>query len=106
MKRFADTFYFLALLNRKDSAHAAAKAASSGPGTITLQLVRYTSATDSDPPIDATSTDAATIGNQFRLTGGQWHYNLNTRPLTAGTWMLIATMSDGSQHSAWVAIRR
>ena len=34
MKRFADTFYFLALLNPKDSAHAAAMAHSFGPGGI------------------------------------------------------------------------
>jgi predicted nucleic acid-binding protein len=34
MNTFADTFYFMALLNRKDSAHAAARAHSSGPGRI------------------------------------------------------------------------
>lgn len=34
MKRFADTFYFLALLNPNDSAHAKAVAQSVGPGGI------------------------------------------------------------------------
>ena len=34
MTRFADTFYFLALLNVNDSAHSAALAHSSGPGRI------------------------------------------------------------------------
>jgi len=34
MTRFADTFYFMALLNRRDSAHAAAKAQSTGRGGI------------------------------------------------------------------------
>lgn len=34
MKRFADTFYFLALLNPKASAHAVALAHSSGANTI------------------------------------------------------------------------
>jgi predicted nucleic acid-binding protein len=34
MKRFADTFYFLALLNPRDSAHAAAVSHSVGPGGI------------------------------------------------------------------------
>jgi predicted nucleic acid-binding protein len=35
MKRFADTFYFMALLNRNDSAHAAAAVAhSDGPQTL------------------------------------------------------------------------
>lgn len=32
--RFAGTFYFLALMNRKDNAHAAAMAISSGPESI------------------------------------------------------------------------
>lgn len=34
MRKFADTFYFMALLNRKDSAHSAAKTHSSGSGGI------------------------------------------------------------------------
>jgi hypothetical protein len=34
MKRFADTFYFLALLNPHDSAHSSALAHSVGPGGI------------------------------------------------------------------------
>jgi hypothetical protein len=34
MMKFADTFYFMALLNRKDSSHAAAMEHSQGPGRI------------------------------------------------------------------------
>jgi uncharacterized protein len=34
MRRFADTFYFMALLNRRDSAHAKARSQSQGPGRI------------------------------------------------------------------------
>ena len=39
MSRFADTFYFLALLNRNDHAHAAAKTASTGSKLLTTELV-------------------------------------------------------------------
>ena len=48
-------------------------------GIHTLQAIKYSSATDSDPPIDATPTDAATTGNQFRLTSPDWHFNLSTK---------------------------
>ena len=50
---------------------------------------------DSDPVINATPTDAATTGNQFRLTDGatgEWHFNLDTKPLSVGTWKLTATL--------------
>ena len=30
-------------------------------------------------PPTTTPTDAATTGNQFRLTGTDWHFNLDTK---------------------------
>ena len=74
-------------------------------GIHTLQAVKYSNATDFDPPIDATPTDAATTGNQFRLTGTDWHFNLSTKGLTAGKWLLIATLEDGSKYSVWISIK-
>jgi hypothetical protein len=74
-------------------------------GVHTLQLVKWSNGTDSDPAIDATPRDAATTGNQFRLTGDQWHFNLDTKPLSKGVWQLIATLSDGSQHSVWIQLK-
>ncbi len=53
-------------------------------GIHTMQVTKFSNSTDSDPPIDATPTDAATTGNQFRLTGTEWHYNLNTKALGNG----------------------
>ncbi|WP_395090404.1 PxKF domain-containing protein [Armatimonas sp.] len=73
-------------------------------GIHTLQAIKYTSATTSNPPINATSTDAATTSNQFRLTGSQWHFNLDTGFLSKGTWKLIATLSDGSTHTVWIKL--
>jgi hypothetical protein len=78
-------------------------------GMHTLQVTKYSSAVDSDPAIDATPTEAATTGNQFRLTDattGEWHFNLNTRPLSVGTWKLVATLSDGSIHEVWITIKQ
>src|SRR6185369_6419465 len=74
-------------------------------GIQTLQAIKYSNSTTSDAAIDATPTDAATIGNQFRLTDGEWHYNLNTKGFGAngqGTWLLKATLFDGSTYSVWV----
>jgi hypothetical protein len=76
-------------------------------GIHKLQAVKYSNATTVDgDPIDATPTDAATTGNQFRVTGADWHFNLSTKGLTAGTWLLIATLEDGSKYSVWISIKR
>jgi hypothetical protein len=78
-------------------------------GIHTLQCTKYSSAVDSDPAIDATPTDSATTGNQFRLTdatSGEWHFNLSTKPLSQGTWQLVATLSDTSVHTVWITIKK
>lgn len=76
-------------------------------GIHTLRAAKYSSAVDSDPPIDATPTDAATSGNEFRLTDGEWHFNLGTKMgFSQGTWKLIATLSDDSTHSVWITIKK
>ena len=74
-----------------------------------LQAIKYSNATTSDAPIDATPTDSATDGNQFRLTGSEWHFNLSTKGLGntgQGTWLLKATLFDGSTYSVWVAVKK
>src|SRR5262249_34521371 len=48
-------------------------------GIHTLQAIKYSNATTGDTPIDATPTEAATTGNQFRLVGDEWHFNLDTK---------------------------
>jgi hypothetical protein len=80
-------------------------------GVHILQAIKYSNSVDSDPPIDATPTDAATTGNQFRLTDSQWHFNLSTKGggpqgFTAGTWLLKATLQDGSIHTVWITIKK
>jgi hypothetical protein len=76
-------------------------------GVHTLQAIKYNSIIDSDPPIDATPTDNATTGNQFRLTGSEWHFNMSTKTgFSQGTWKLVATLSDGSKHEVWITIKK
>ena len=76
-------------------------------GIHRLQVIQYTTQTTAGDPIDATPTDAATTGDQFRLTDLQWQFNLDTRAtgMSAGIWLLRATLSDGSQHSAWIQLK-
>ncbi|HEU4713368.1 MAG TPA: MBG domain-containing protein [Pyrinomonadaceae bacterium] len=78
-------------------------------GIHTLQAIKYNNATTSEDPIDATPTDSATSGNQFRLTGTEWHFNLSTKGLGnsgQGTWLLRATLFDGSTYTVWVAVKK
>ena len=77
-------------------------------GIHKLQAVKYSNATAEDGlVIDATPTDAATTGNEFRLTGTDWHFNLSTKSgFKDGTWLLIATLQDGSRHTVWISIKK
>jgi hypothetical protein len=48
-----------------------------------------------------------TTGDEFVLEGGEWHFNLDTKDtaMTTGIWLLQATLSDGSQHTAWIQVK-
>jgi hypothetical protein len=77
-------------------------------GVHTIQVIKFSNATTSDVPIDATPTDAATTGNEFRLTSaatGEWHFNLSTKSLSKGIWQIKATLSDGSVHTAFIELK-
>ena len=77
-------------------------------GIHTLQAIQYSSSGAAGTAIDATPTDSATTGNQFRLTDGQWHFNLSTKSgsgFSQGTWLLVATLADGTKHTVWVSIK-
>jgi len=76
-------------------------------GVHFLQAVHWSNQTTAETPLDATPTDAATTGNAFRFSSGQWHFNLDTLAtgMSVGRWQLIVTISDGSQHSVWIQLR-
>jgi hypothetical protein len=77
-------------------------------GIHLLQAIKYSNETEPGTAIDASPTDAATTGNQFRLTDSQWHFNMSTKGggFSQGTWLLKATLQDGSTHTVWIAIKK
>ena len=80
-------------------------------GIHTLSAAKCSGSLDNtDPLITVTATDAATTGNQFRITDastGEWHLNLDTKVgFTQGTWKLTATLSDGSTHFVYVGMKK
>lgn len=76
-------------------------------GVHTLQVIKYTDATKAGFPVDATPQDTATTGNEFRLTDGQWKFNLDTKNtgMSTGIWLFVATLSDGTQHIVWLQLK-
>lgn len=77
-------------------------------GEQILQLVKWSDQTTSDPAIDATPSDSATSGDQFRLVDGNvWQFNLDTAAtgMSTGIWQVIAKLSDGTQHAAWIQLK-
>jgi hypothetical protein len=56
---------------------------------------------------EAVSTSNADVGSQFRYAGeGQYHYNLATKPLSAGTWLLRIDLGDGQDHTVRISLRK
>jgi hypothetical protein len=54
---------------------------------------------------EAVSTAAATTGNLFRYSGGLYIFNLATKGLTAGTYLLKVDLGDAAQHTVQVSLR-
>jgi hypothetical protein len=76
-------------------------------GIHTIQAIRYSDTTTSEDPIVVSATDSATTGNQFRLTDGQWHFNMSTKTgFKQGMWKIEATLEDGTKHSAWIELKK
>jgi hypothetical protein len=72
-----------------------------------LEVLKCSDTPTAGEPLEAVPRDQATTGDQFRLTGGQWHFNLDTQAtgMSVGVWRLCVTLSDGSQHSAWIQLK-
>jgi len=54
----------------------------------------------------ATSTSAGTTGNLFRYdaASGRYSFELATKPLTAGTWLLRVDLGDGVPHTVSIVL--
>jgi len=58
--------------------------------------------------IEADSTSAATTGNLFRYSsdGNQYIFNLNTKPLSAGTWRITIKLDDGTLQYVLISLKK
>jgi len=80
--------------------------ASAGVTNLEAKLwVRRTSATSTSGAASAVSTSAATTGNLFRYSDGQYIFNLNTKPLSVGTYDLLIDLGDGVPHPVTITLR-
>lgn len=55
--------------------------------------------------IESTSTSAADSGNTFRLSNGQYIYNLSTKGLSTGTWQIRIDLGDGELHTVLISLK-
>ena len=55
--------------------------------------------------MEASSTSAASAGNQFRVSDGQYIFNLGTKGLSIGTWQLRIALDDGSSHTVQISLK-
>lgn len=80
--------------------------ASAGVTNLQATLwVRKVSAPAAGQAAVAVSTSAATTGNLFRYTDGQYLFNLNTKPLQVGTYELRIDLGDGVPHTVIITLR-
>lgn len=58
--------------------------------------------------IEASSTSAASTGNQFRYDGesNQYIFNLGTKDLSVGTWQIRIAIDDGTSKYATISLRK
>ena len=80
--------------------------ASAGVTNLQARLwVRRTPGTSTTGGAAALSTSAATTGNLFRYSDGQYIFNLNTKPLSLGTYELLIDLGDGVPHAVTITLR-
>ena len=80
--------------------------ASAGVTNLQARLwVRRTPGTSTSGGAAALSTSAATTGNLFRYSDGQYIFNLNTKPLSLGTYELLIDLGDGVPHAVTITLR-
>ncbi|MDR6863414.1 HYR domain-containing protein [Phycicoccus sp. 3266] len=70
-----------------------------------LWLRKLPAAGTTGPDPVAVSTSAATTGNLFRYTDGQYLFNLNTKPLAVGSYELRVDLGDGVARTVTISLR-
>jgi PKD repeat protein len=78
------------------------------PGlNATLTWTKIDNSPDGDV-IEAVNTNPASTGNAFRYdaTAGQYLFNLGTKNLAAGDWLLHVNLGDGIDHGTKISLRK
>lgn len=81
---------------------ASGAAVTSAVARITLQQV-----SGGEPvgaPIDGVTVGGADSGNLFRINGDTYSFNLSTRSLSAGSYLIQAVLDDGTVHSIQIGL--
>lgn len=81
----------------------------SNPVSTAIANINVSKITDNvtGTEIEALSTSSSTSGNLFRYdsTNQQYIFNLNTKPLSKGTFLLIVRLDDGTEHSVQISLK-
>ena len=56
--------------------------------------------------LEAASTSAADTGTAFRYADGQYIYNLATKNLSVGTWLLVIDFHDGVSRTVQISLKK
>ena len=117
---YAFTGYFMPLLN---NGQAAFKAGRTIPVKFQLTAADGTIVSNATPTLqvgmvsgaiigtidftDATASGGSNTGNLFRFdpASGQYIYNLSTQGYAAGTYLIRATLNDGSTHDVQFSLK-
>ncbi|HEX5539976.1 MAG TPA: PxKF domain-containing protein [Micromonospora sp.] len=73
-----------------------------GPAEATLWWARVGA---EEPPTAAVFSGNSSVGNHLRGSDGQYHFNLSTRGIAAGSYELIIRLDDGTNHTVTVTLR-
>ncbi|HLB25293.1 MAG TPA: HYR domain-containing protein, partial [Nitrospirota bacterium] len=78
-----------------------------GGAHVALLAQKYSGSGPADEPIIVSSTSSADTGNLCRYEPPAQHYiyNLSTKGLAAGSWMLIACPDDGTMRTKQVSFK-
>ena len=56
--------------------------------------------------VEAEAKGSSSSGNVFSQDGsGQYHYNLDTKTMSTGTWSLKITLDDGTSYTIHISLK-
>ncbi|MBI2327536.1 PxKF domain-containing protein [Candidatus Curtissbacteria bacterium] len=70
-----------------------------------LVLQKLSDGIPSGAPVDATPTGGANTGNMFKVIDSRYSFNLDTKPLSFGTWQIKVLVNDGANHSIEIGLK-